>query len=128
MTKKEIKTPKAPLPVGTYSQAVEMKNMVFISGIIPIEPSTQELIKNDISKATNTILSSLDAILEAADLKKDNIARATIYIKDMKDFEKVNKIYGTYFKDVTALPARSTIQVSALPKNADLEMDFIAVR
>jgi 2-iminobutanoate/2-iminopropanoate deaminase len=128
MSNREIKTPKAPMPVGPYSQAVEIRNMIFISGIIPINPATQEIVKNDIITATNTIFSSLDAILQATDIKRNNIVKVTVYLKNLKDFEKVNTLYGEYFKEVLAFPARSTVQVSALPKNADIEMDFIAVR
>jgi 2-iminobutanoate/2-iminopropanoate deaminase len=128
MTIREIKTPKASLPVGPYSQAIEVKNMVFISGLIPLDPSNQEIIRNDISTATSTIFSNLNAILQAADLKKNNIAKVTIYLKNIRDFEKVNSVYGDYFKDAPVFPARSTVQVSALPKDADIEMDFIAVR
>ena len=114
------------LPVfGPYSIAVEADNFIFISGQIPIEPATGEMIQ-DIKKATRQVLANIETILHGAGLKMTNIVKTTIFLKNISDFDTVNEIYSEYFPQEP--PARSTIEVSALPKGAPLEIESIAVR
>ncbi|MEI6080607.1 MAG: Rid family detoxifying hydrolase [bacterium] len=125
MNLKEIRTDKAPLPVGPYSQAVKTGNMMFISGTLPIDIETKKIIE-PISDATAMIFRHLDNILKEAGLSRDNIVKANIFMKDLKQFAELNKVYSEYFAASKVLPARSTVEVSALPLNAPVEMEFIA--
>jgi 2-iminobutanoate/2-iminopropanoate deaminase len=127
MNKKEIRTEKAPLPVGPYSQAVKAGEMTFISGVLPINPQTKTLITDDITRATKTIFENIDAVLKEAGLTREQIVKTTIFMKDLKNFADVNKLYGEYFADCKVMPARSTIQVAALPLGAPLEIELIAI-
>lgn len=120
----EIKTNKAPLPVGPYSQAVETGNLVFVSGILPINLETKELEK-DVRKAAKLIFSHLDGILEKAVVSKKQVAKVGIYMTDLGNFKDLNEEYANYFEGLNVMPARSTIEVKALPMGSNLEMDFI---
>jgi 2-iminobutanoate/2-iminopropanoate deaminase len=122
--KKQVLTNKAPLPVGPYSQAVLNGNMLFVSGVLPIDIETKELI-GDVSLAAQKIFEHLDAILKESGFERNNVVKSTIFMKDLGDFSKVNNIYSEYFNGVQVLPARSTIQVAGLPMNACVEMEFI---
>ena len=125
--KKEIiKTKKAPSAIGPYSQAIRVENLLFLSGQISINPNTNEFIDGDIEIQTEQILKNIKAILEAGSSSLENVVKVTIYLQDMKDFNLVNKIYSKYFED--SLPARATVEVSNLPKNAKLEIDAIAIK
>lgn len=125
--KKEIiKTKKAPSAIGPYSQAIRVENLLFLSGQISINPETNEFIDGDIEIQTEQILKNIKAILEAGSSSLENVVKVTIYLQDMKDFNLVNKIYSKYFED--SLPARATVEVSNLPKNAKLEIDAIAIK
>lgn len=127
MNSKEIRTQKAPLPVGPYSQAViTHNNMLFISGTLPIDIETKTII-TPIADAANMIFKHLDNILEEAGLNRNNIVKTTIFMKDLKQFTDVNKVYSEYFVGVNTLPARSTVEVSRLPLDAPVEMEFIAI-
>lgn len=126
MNKQEIRTDKAPLPVGPYSQAVKTGNMIFISGVLPINVQTKAVITNDIILATKTIFENLDSVLKEAGIGRDNICKTTIFMTDLKNFSDVNKLYGEYFADCKVMPARSTIQVAALPLGVPVEIELIA--
>jgi len=127
MNKQEIRTQNAPLPIGPYSQAVRAESTIFISGMLPINVQTKALVTDDIILATKTIFQNLDSVLKEAGISRDNICKTTIFMKDLKNFADVNKVYAEYFADCKVMPARSTIQVSALPLNAPVEIELIAV-
>lgn len=127
MNKKEIRTPKAPLPVGPYSQAVRTGDLLFVSGVLPIDPETKKLITDDITCAAKTIFSNIDAVLKEAGLIRDSVVKTTIFMTDLKYFADVNKVYGDFFKDSKVMPSRSTIQVTALPLGAILEIELVAI-
>lgn len=124
MAKKIITSDKLPV-FGPYSAAVEADGLIFISGQIPADPATGEII-NEIKKATGQVLANIQAILQEAGLKMTNIVKTTIFLKNMEDFPAVNEIYADFFPQ--GPPARSTVEVSALPKNAPLEIEAIAIR
>ncbi len=122
--KKIVRTSDAPQAIGPYSQAVEAGGMVFVSGQIPIDPKTGNLVLGNIKTQTKLVLENARAILAAAGCTLSNIVKSTIYLKNMADFAAVNEVYGGYFP--TDPPARATVEVSRLPKDAAVEMDFIA--
>ena len=125
MTFKEIvNTSKAPNAIGPYSQAIKINKMVFLSGQIAIDPKTQQFIDGDIETQTKRVLDNLKSVIEASGCSLENVVKTTIYITDMNDFSKVNEIYASYFS--SGKPARSTVCVAALPKNAKVEIDAIA--
>lgn len=126
MDKKEIRTQKAPLPVGPYSQAVRTGNMLFVSGTLPIDPQTKAMPTDDIVAASKTLFNNIDAVLKEAGASRDNVVKTTIFMTDLKYFADVNKVYGEFFADCKVMPARSTIQVAALPLGAPLEIELIA--
>lgn len=119
-----MKTSKAPDAIGPYSQAVKINKMVFLSGQIAIDPKTQQFVDGDIETQTKRALDNLKAVVEAAGSGLESVVKTTIYLTDINDFSKVNEIYASYFS--TGKPARSTVCVSALPKNAKIEIDAIA--
>ncbi len=118
-----IYTENAPKPVGPYSQAVKVNNMLFISGQIPIKPETGEIIYNDIEKATELTLKNLLNIAEAGGYKLTDFVKLTIYLKNINNFQLVNKVYEKFFSNHK--PARVVVEVSNLPKNVDIEIDAI---
>ncbi len=125
MSSKEIvKTNKAPDAIGPYSQAVKINKMVFLSGQIAIDPNNQQFIDGDIETQTKRVLDNLKSVLEASGSSLENVVKTTIYLTDINDFSKVNEIYASYFS--SGKPARSTVCVVALPKNAKIEIDAIA--
>ena len=119
-----ISTPKAPAAIGPYSQAIRSNGLLFISGQIPIDPENGELIKGDAGEQAERVLKNLQAILEAAGMGLEHVVKTTLYLKSLGNFEKVNSIYKRYFPNNP--PARSTIEVSGLPKNAEIEIEAIA--
>jgi 2-iminobutanoate/2-iminopropanoate deaminase len=121
-----ISTKSAPAAIGPYSQAVLASGLVFLSGQIPLEPETGKLVEGGIAEQAKRVLDNLGAVLEAAGLTFDHVVRTTIYLIDLGDFQAVNEIYGKRFSRVPQ-PARSTVQVAALPRGAKLEIDAIAV-
>ena len=124
--KKEIiKTQKAPLAIGPYSQAVKAGNLLFVSGQISINPKTNEFNNDNIEIQTEQVLKNIKAILEAGNSSLENVVKVTIYLQDVKDFTLVNKIYSKYFED--SLPARVCVEVSNLPKNAKVEIEAIGM-
>ena len=124
MDKKTVNTPGAPAPVGPYSQAIVSGGLVFCSGQIPLDPKTGAMVEGDIAVEAARVMENLKAVLEAAGSSLDKVVKTTIFLTDLGDFARVNEVYGAFFQ--TAPPARSTIQVGALPKGARVEIECIA--
>ena len=124
MSKKIIETDKAPKPIGPYSQAVSYGDLLFTSGQIAIDPETGNLLDGNVEEQTKLVLNNLKALLSKAESSLDKVLKTTIFLKDMNDFVKVNEVYGNYFG--ASKPARSTVEVSCLPKNVLVEIDCIA--
>ena len=122
--KKTISTNEAPAAIGPYSQAVRTGNFVFCSGQIPLDPASGEIVSGDIAAQTRRVMDNVAAVLKAEGLSFANVVKTTIFLTDLADFQKVNEIYGSYFKQ--SPPARSTIQVAALPRGANVEIEVIA--
>lgn len=122
--KKVIHTLNAPQAIGPYSQAISIHNMLFISGQIPADPKTREVV-DEISAATHQVMKNLDAILKEAGATFSNVVKTTIFLKNMDDFSVVNEIYASYFTD-GIYPARETVQVSKLPADVKVEISMIA--
>lgn len=123
-----ILSPSAPAPIGPYSQAVSANGWVFLSGQIPLVPATGQLAGPDIASQTSQVLSNLREVLRAAGLEPRHVVRTTIYLADLSHFAVVNELYAKFLADAPVAPARSTVQVAALPKGALVEIDAIAVR
>lgn len=124
MTRKIITSSHAPEPIGPYSQAIQFGNLLFTSGQIAIDPNTSELILGNIAEQTKQVLKNLSAVLAAGGASPDSVLKTTIFLKNMGDFSVVNEIYSQFF--AKALPARSTVEVSRLPKDVLVEIDCIA--
>ena len=124
--KEIIKTKNAPEPIGPYNQAVKAGNTLYISGQIPLIPSTMELFSGTIKEETELVMQSLNSILEEAGMNFENVVKTSIFIDDMNNFQHVNEVYGKYFKDENA-PARETVAVKTLPKSVRIEISMIAV-
>ncbi len=122
--KEIIYTDKAPKPIGPYSQAVKIGNLIFLSGQIGIDPQTNELVKGGIEKETRQIFQNIINILKSQNVDLSNVLKINIYLKNLEDFKRVNEIYQEYFKD--NFPARTTVGGISLPKNALIEIDVIA--
>ena len=123
--KKIISTTEAPAAIGPYSQAVRAGSMVFCAGQVPLDPKTGQIVSEDISEQTRRVLDNLSAVLKAEGLTMANIVKTTVFLADFGDFPKMNDVYATYFTDQP--PARSTVGVSTLPKNARVEIEAIAM-
>ncbi|WP_307311345.1 RidA family protein [Neobacillus driksii] len=121
-----IFTEKAPKAIGPYSQAVEAGNLLFLSGQIPVDPKTNEVVENDIEVQTNQVMKNIKAILESQQLSVNNIVKTTIFLKDMNQFAVVNEEYGKHLGDHR--PARSTVEISRLPKDVLIEIEVIAFK
>tara|TARA_B100000963_G_scaffold62007_1_gene50072 strand:- start:19139 stop:19522 length:384 start_codon:yes stop_codon:yes gene_type:complete len=124
--KEIINTKNAPAPIGPYNQAVKASNTLYISGQIPLIPSTMELYSGTIKEETELVMQSLNSILEEAGMNFENVVKTTIFIDDMKNFQYVNEVYGKYFQNENA-PARETVAVKTLPKSVRIEISMIAV-
>lgn len=124
MNNKIIDINSAPKAIGPYSQAIMIDKWLFVSGQIPIDPTTNELIKGDITKQTERVLENIKAIVESVGGKLNNIVKTTIYLKDMTEFSTMNEVYGQYFPNDP--PARATVEVSRLPKDVSVEIDALA--
>jgi 2-iminobutanoate/2-iminopropanoate deaminase len=122
--KKIISTNEAPAAIGPYSQAVRSGRFLFCSGQIPLDPKSGQIVSGDIATQTRRVLDNIAAVLRAEGVTFDNVVKTTIFLTDLGDFQTVNEIYGSYFKQNP--PARSTVQVSALPKGANVEIEIIA--
>jgi len=123
--KKISETKNAPSPIGPYSQAILINNILYTSGQIAIDPITGNLKTNSIEEETQQVMVNLKAVLKAADMDFGNVVKTTIYITNMDDFSKINKVYGSYFNEDTA-PVRETVQVAKLPKLVHVEISVIA--
>lgn len=123
--KKAIVSDKAPLPIGPYSQAIRRGNMVFTSGQIAIDPATQQYIPLDVESEARLVMENLKALLEAAGATFDDVVKTSIFLQDMNDFATVNAVYASYLSE--PYPARETVQVSVLPKQAKVEISMVAV-
>ena len=121
----EIRTGAAPAPVGPYSQAIRMGDLVFLSGQIPLDPKTGTIVPGEIEDETRQVLSNLKAVLESAGSDLARVIKTTVYLTDMSLFPRVNAIYAEAF-DIEPAPARATVEVSALPLGARVEIDAIA--
>ncbi len=124
MTKAIVETKLAPAAIGPYSQAVRAGSLLYVSGQIPLDPQTGELVGSDIESQTRRVLENLSAILKAGGSGLEHVVKTTIYLQDMQQFQKVNEIYGSYFKP--PFPARATVEVARLPRNVQVEIDCIA--
>lgn len=123
--KKIIRTDKAPLPVGPCNQAVVINGLVFTAGQIAIDPATNQLLPGDVEAQTRLVMENLGALLNAAGASLERVIKTTIFLKDMNDFPRVNAVYGSFFEAASA-PARSTVEVSRLPKDVLVEIECIA--
>ena len=119
-----VSTDGAPKAIGPYSQAIRAGSLLFLSGQIPIDPATGQMVDGDIAQQTHRVFKNLEAILTAAGASFDNVVRTTVYLADMSDFAAMNEVYGTYFS--SPAPARATVQAARLPRDARVEIDLIA--
>lgn len=124
MPKKHVSTAQAPKPIGPYSQGVIAGGLLFLSGQIPIDPATGQLVEGDIEVQTEQVLKNLLAILKEAKMGPDNVVKTTVFLQDMADFPRMNTVYERHLGKTA--PARSTVQVAGLPKGAGVEIDLIA--
>lgn len=123
--KKIINTPNAPKPIGPYNQAVLVGNMLYTSGQIAVNPTTNELVQDSIESETRQVMENLKAVLAEVGMDFENAVKCSIFISDMNNFSKINKVYSEYFKEETA-PARETVEVANLPKFVNVEISLIA--
>ena len=120
-----VNTTNAPAPIGPYSQAVKAGNFLFVSGQIPANPATGEIVSDNIKAEAKQVMENIKAILTEAGIGFGNVVKTTIFLKDMQDFAQVNEVYGSYFTE--AFPARETVQVAGLPKNVNVEISVTAI-
>jgi 2-iminobutanoate/2-iminopropanoate deaminase len=123
--RKVISTADAPKAIGPYSQAIRANGFVFVSGQVAIDPANQQVITGDIAAQTDRVLTNLSSILEVAGSSLARVVRSTVFLKNMSDFTAMNEVYGKYF--ISQPPARSTVEVSRLPKDVLVEIDVIAL-
>ena len=122
--KQIIATDAAPKAIGPYSQAVTHNGIAYLSGQIPLDPATMQIVDGDITAQTERVFENLKAVLEACGSSFENVLKTTVYIKDMNEFAKMNEVYGRYFTANT--PARATVEVARLPRDVKVEIDCIA--
>jgi 2-iminobutanoate/2-iminopropanoate deaminase len=125
--KKIVTTANAPAPIGPYNQAVFAGDTLYISGQIPIDPKTGNLVSGDIKKETEQSMQNLKAILTEAGMTFENVVKSSIFVKDMHQFSQINEVYGAYF-DADTAPARETVEVANLPKFVNVEISMIAIK
>ena len=119
-----VHSDRGPKPIGPYSQAVKINGLLYLSGQIPLDPKTNEMIAGDIKAQTERVLENIKGILESAGSNLHHVIKTTVFLKDMNEFPSMNEVYAKYF--TTAHPARSTVQVARLPKEASVEIEVIA--
>ena len=124
MSKHAISTPLAPAAIGPYSQAIRSGNLVFVSGQIPLDPQTGNIVEGDAAVQTARVLQNLSAILEAAGSSLGQVLKTTVYLRDLADFAMMNEVYARFFDDTP--PARAAVEVARLPRNVSVEIDLIA--
>lgn len=122
-----LSTPNAPKAIGPYAQGTEIGNLLFLSGQIPIDPAVGEIQATSIEDQTRQVMENIKAILESGGCTLDHVVKTTVYLKDIADFTKMNAVYQEYFQE-GSYPARSAVQVAALPKDARVEMEVIACK
>jgi 2-iminobutanoate/2-iminopropanoate deaminase len=122
--KEAVSSPDAPKAIGPYSQAVRAGQLLFVSGQVPLDPATGQIVAGDIETQTRRVFDNLAAVLKAGGRSFADVVRTTVFLADMNDFTAVNDVYGTYFS--APYPARATVQVARLPKDARIEIDVIA--
>ena len=122
--KQAVSSPDAPKAIGPYSQAVRAGNLLFVSGQVPLDPATGQIVSGDIAAQTRRVFDNLGAVLKAGGRSFADVVRTTVFLADMNDFATFNEVYGTYFSE--PYPARATVQVARLPKEARVEIDLIA--
>lgn len=125
MSKKIIKSSNAPQPIGPYNQAVLIGNLIYTAGQIPMDPKTNELIKGTVADQTHQVIKNLKAVLEAGGSSLERVVKSTVFLKNINDFSEMNKVYAEYF-DAKIAPARSTVEVARLPKDALVEIEVVA--
>jgi len=123
--KKIVATEKAPKAIGPYSQAIVHNGLAFLSGQIPLDPATGQVVEGDIAVQTARVLDNLTAVLEACGASLENVVKTTVFIKDMGEFARMNEVYGRYF--AANPPARSTVEAARLPRDVRVEIDAIAI-
>ena len=124
--KRIINTPAAPAPIGPYNQAVVAGSLIFVSGQIPLDPATGQMAGGDIRAQTERVLKNVTAILEAAGSGLNRVVKTTVFIKDMNEFAAMNEVYAQFFADRASAPARSTVEVARLPRDARVEIEAVA--
>jgi 2-iminobutanoate/2-iminopropanoate deaminase len=123
--KKIIQSESAPAAIGPYSQAVEANGMLFVSGQVPVDPSTGKVVEGGIKEQTRQVLKNIGAILDKAGYSYDQVVKSTCFLSDMKNFAAMNEVYGSYIEGIP--PARTTIQAARLPMDINVEIDVIAL-
>ena len=126
MKKEIISTSQAPSAIGPYNQSIKINNTLYISGQIPLVPKTMELVSGNIEEETHQVMKNLESIIKKAKMSFKNVVKSTIYLDNMKNFPKVNNVYGSYFEKGDE-PARETVAVRSLPKGVRIEISMIAV-
>ena len=121
---RRIETENAPFAIGPYSQGIIYKNFIFVSGQIPVDPKTNKVVKGDITVQTERVIKNIEGILKEAGANLDNVIKTTVFLKNIRDFEKMNLVYASFFRNK---PARSTVEVSNLPKGVLIEIECIAI-
>lgn len=124
--KKVIQIPGAPAPIGPYSQAIEINGTLYVSGQIPLNPMSGELMVNSIEEATHQVLKNITALVNEAGMELKNVVKCSIFLKNLENFHVVNTIYASYFNEIP--PARETVQVAKLPMDVPIEISCIAVK
>jgi len=125
MSKEVIRSDRAPLPIGPYSQAIRAGGLLFLAGQLALDPATGQFLAGDIKTQTRRVLESLAAVLEAAGSSMDRVVKTSVFLKDMNDFGAMNEEYASFFRELP--PARTTIQAGRLPRDALVEIDLIAL-
>jgi len=125
MEKRVIQTERAPKAIGPYSQAIQAVGFLFLSGQVPLDPKTGELVKGDIGQQTKQVLENIEGVLESQNLGMEDVVKATIFLKNIENFNQVNEVYSSYFP--TSPPARSTVEVARLPRDVEIEIEAIAL-
>ncbi len=124
--KKVISIPGAPAPIGPYSQAILKNDTLYVSGQIPLNPFSGDLVIDTIQNSTHQVMKNISALLNEAGMTIDNVVKCSIFLKDLNDFAEMNAVYGSYFSDIP--PARETVQVAKLPLDVPIEISCIAIK
>jgi 2-iminobutanoate/2-iminopropanoate deaminase len=123
--KSVVLTDRGPKAIGPYSQAIKANGFVFVSGQIPLDPQTQQMVEGDVARQTERVLENVKGIVEAAGSSLDRVVKTTVYLKDLADFAAMNEVYGRYFS--AHPPARATVEAARLPRDARVEIELIAL-